>query len=569
MEIHQWRMSQKAIYMDLIKRSFLQPDPNFVDMHICTMHDLLRALGKFLIGGESLSGDSQTSQSNSSIIKLRRLLIFSEMESVNIPHLECLRNLQVWTALSLDRQMIRSFKQLRLLILHGVEIETIPDNIGDLVHLRYLNLKHTRICKLPDSVGNLINLQFFILSDCKSLHILPRSITMLCNLRRLDLTDTPVNYVPKGIGKLEHLNHLRGFTVEDSDGDNGEGCNIEDLQMLNDLSHLQIDKLEKASKSNAALLNKPRLKTVVLRCTAKGGGCHQRDMDRIVQVFDELCPPPCLDHLQIHYYFGERYPQWMSSNSISSTLPELTYLELIHCSNCPQLPQLGQLPQLKYLKIRGATSVISIGSEFLGNGKLAASAFPKLEYLILLEMTNWEQWSLVSAEDDNEIESSKIIHFPRLQTIDIERCPKLKALPRGLNHVQKLVIIEAHSLSRVSDLPALRELQVKNCPMLDCVEKLESLQSLIISDERVDSLPKWLISFLQQHESHHNNRFHLRLVCSAQALKGCLKGRPYWCFLQQVPRLEAYAKNGSMYLKYTKEPFSYQTNLDEGTTNED
>ncbi|KAH7660046.1 P-loop containing nucleoside triphosphate hydrolase protein [Dioscorea alata] len=531
---------------------------------------IAEALAIFLVGGESLSGDTEASQSNGSLIKLRRLTISSNGESVSTLHLDCLRNLRLWTPPSLDMQMIGGFKQLRILLLNGDGIENIPDGIGDLVHLRLLDLKNTRICKLPDSVGNLINLQFLLLGDCESLHILPRSITRLCNLRRLRLENTPVNYVPKGIGKLEHLNHVTGFIVEDVDGDKGEGCNMEDLQMLKNLRHLQIDKLEKASKSIAAvLLNKSRLKTLMLRCTLDGCGCNQQEMDGIVQVFDELCPPPCLDRLQFRNFFGEKYPQWMSSNSISTALPELTSLHLLHCYNCPQLPQLGQLPQLKYLKIQGATSVISIGSEFLGNGKLAASAFPKLEYLMLLEMTNWEQWSLVSAEEDQEIESIQLIHFPRLQEIGIVGCPKLKALPRGLNHVQTMLIRGTHSLSRISDLPALRELRVRDCPMLDCVEKLESLQSLKITDERDDCLPKWLISFLQQPENHHDNRFHLHLECSAQALKGCLKGRPHWGFLQQVPRLEVYAENGSMYLKYTKEPLSYQTNLDEGTTNED
>ncbi|KAH7660050.1 P-loop containing nucleoside triphosphate hydrolase protein [Dioscorea alata] len=556
----------KSYYMDLIRRSFLQPDPAYVDMSRCTIHDLLRALGIFLIGGESLSGDPQASQSNDSMIKLRRLTISNKRESVSIPHHECLRYLQLCTPRSLDTQMIGSFKQLRLLILNGAGIENIPDNVGDLVHLRLLDLEHTRISKLPDSVGNLINLQFLLLNDCKSLHILPRCITRLGNLRSLKLEDTPVNYVPKGIGKLEHLNHVTGFIVEDADGDNGEGCKMEDLQMLKNLMHLKIDKLEKASKSTAVLLNKPRLKTVALRCTPNIGGCNQQKTDRIVQVFDELCPPPCLDCLQIGNFFGEKYPQWMSSNSISKALPELTSLELIHCSNCPQLPQLGQLPQLKYLKIQWATSVILIGCEFLGNGKLAAGAFPKLEYLMLWDMTNWEQWSLVSGEEDQEIESSKLIHFPHLQKISIGGCPKLKALPRGLNHVQKLQIVGAHSLSRIFDLPALRELEVRDCPMLDCVEKLESLQSFKIIDKGNHSLPNWLISFLQQLEKHHINRFHLRLWCTAQALKGCLKGRPDWCSLQHVPLLEAYAENESMYLKYTKEPFSYQTNLEEDTT---
>ncbi|KAH7660039.1 P-loop containing nucleoside triphosphate hydrolase protein [Dioscorea alata] len=559
-------------YMDLVRRSFLQPDPGSVIMWRCTMHDLLRALGIFVIGDESLRGDPQAVQSNSSTIKLRRLVVSSNKENLNIPHFDCLRNLQLWTPPSLDMQMIGSFKKLRILSL-GDKIENISDNIGDLIHLRLLGLDYTKICKLPDSVGNLINLQFLLLGGCKSLHILPRSITRLCNLRRLNLQETPLDYVPSGIGKLEHLNYLTGFTLGDTGGDRGEECNLEELQMLKNLSHLCIDKLEKANKSTSVLLNKPCLKYVELHCTPDSGGRNQQqEMDKIVQVFDELSPPPGLEKLVIFNFFGGQYPKWMTSSSISATLPELNGLRLHNCSNCPQLPQLGQLPQLNYLKIDGATALVSIGPEFLGNGELAAKAFLKLEYLILWNMTNWEQWSLISGEEDNEHElSGKLLLFPRLKRINIQNCPKLRALPRGLSQssIQQLRIAGVHSLSRVSDLPALRELEVADCPRLECVKNLESLHSLKIIDEDNMSLPEWLISYLRQREKPHANQFHLHLNCSAQALKGCLKGHRYWVFLQHVPRLEAYADGGRMYLKYTKEPFSYQTNIDEETTNED
>ncbi|KAH7660087.1 RNI-like protein [Dioscorea alata] len=182
-------------------------------------------------------------------------------------------------------------------------------------------------------------------------------------------------------------------------------------------------------------------------------------------------------------------------------------------------------------------------------------------------MSNWEEWSLISGEEDNKPESSKpLMFFPHLDGIVIERCPKLKALPSGLNRVniQELFITGAHSLSRVSHLPALKELEVDDCPMLECVEKLESLQSLIVIDDLEDntSLPQWLISFLQQRqEKPHDDLFKLHLECSAQALKGCLKGRPHWSFIQQVPRFIGYAEDQSMYLKYTKEPYYYETNI--------
>lgn len=65
----------------------------------------------------------------------------------------------------------------------------------------------------------------------------------------------------------------------------------------------------------------------------------------------------------------------------------------MHCSNYPQLLQLGQLPQLNYLRIHGATVVVSISPEFLSiNGEPTESAFPKLEYLLLEDLTNCEEW---------------------------------------------------------------------------------------------------------------------------------------------------------------------------------
>ncbi|XP_039142126.1 putative disease resistance protein At3g14460 [Dioscorea cayenensis subsp. rotundata] len=192
--------------------------------------------------------------------------------------------------------------------------------------------------------------------------------------------------------------------------------------MLENLSYLSIRNLEKSSiKSSSVLSSKTQLRELWLYCTPNytDGHIQQQEMDKIVQVFNDLCPPPCLEKLGIRDFFGGRYPNWMSSStSINTALQELIYLHLINCSNCPHLPQLGQLPQLKYLKIDGATAVVSIGPEFLGNynGEPTEIAFPKLEILILENMSNWEEWSLILSgeeeeEEDNEPESSKPLMF--------------------------------------------------------------------------------------------------------------------------------------------------------------
>ncbi|KAH7660104.1 P-loop containing nucleoside triphosphate hydrolase protein [Dioscorea alata] len=557
----------KSYYMELICRSFLEPDPEYADMSFCTIHDLLRALAVFFAGDESFSGDPQEEQSSKSIKKLRRLTVTSNRESVSIPHLDCLRSLRLWTPPSLNTQVIGNLKHLRLLFLNGDKIENIPDNMGDLVHLRLLDLEHTRIHYLPNSLGNLINLQFLLLNDCMSLHILPSSITKLYNLRWLRVGATPLNYVPKGIGKLEHLHHVEGLIIGDSGDDGEEGCNLEELQVLEKLSYLSVRNLEKSSsKSSSLLSSKIHLRELRLCCTANYTNEHiqHQEMDKIVQVFDDLCPPPGLEDLLIDSFFGGRYPKWMSSTSINAALPELIYLKLVNCSNCLHLPQ------LKYLMIEGATAIVSIGPEFLGNynGEPTEIVFPKLEILLFYNMSNWEEWPLISGEEeDNEPEYSKpLMFFPHLNRIVIEGCPKLKALPSGLNRVNlpQLFIRDAHSLSRVSHLPVLKELEVDNCPMLEYVEKLDSLQSLKVIDYEEDntSLSQWLISFLQQREEKpHDDLFQLHLECSAQALKGCLQGRPHWSFIQQVPRFIGYAEDQRLYMKYTKEPYYYESNI--------
>ncbi|XP_039141990.1 disease resistance RPP13-like protein 4 [Dioscorea cayenensis subsp. rotundata] len=57
----------KDYYMELIKRSFLQPNPDYVDMSTCTVHDLLRGLAQALAGDENFIGDPQDAQKTDSI----------------------------------------------------------------------------------------------------------------------------------------------------------------------------------------------------------------------------------------------------------------------------------------------------------------------------------------------------------------------------------------------------------------------------------------------------------------------------------------------------------------------
>ncbi|KAJ0974361.1 hypothetical protein J5N97_016326 [Dioscorea zingiberensis] len=595
-------------YKELIKRSFLQPSTyDAADNSVCTIHDLLRRLAQFLAQDENFYGDPEEANLNSTGTKLRRLAISSTKEIVGLPQVileqKCLRTLYLsHTSSCLDMNLIGRFTLLRALILNGEMIKHVPHNIQDLVHLRLLDLDHTQIHELPYSIGNLTNLQFLTLADCQSLHSLPKSITKLCNLRCLDLEGSSVNHVPKGIGKLENLNDLEGFVTGDGvDGDDRvqEGCDLGELQSLNNLRRITIKELERAKEGSSVFSTKQRLKLLQLSCTPQSKrenlqAYTEQETSRIEQVFDGLCPPSCLEELRINGFFGSRYPSWMSSTSVHTCLADLINLVLFDCTSCPRLPSLGQLPHLKYLKIHGATAVVSIGDEFLGSGvkqgnRKRPTAFPKLEYLIMRNMPNWEEWSL-TGEDNNEKESSKLLHFPPLKQLSLDWCPKLRALPKDLDQAsikelfikgddsleavedmpsltEWLVITDNKNLSRVSNLPALEKLVVDNCPMLKNVEKLDSLQSLRLYDEKSNSLPEWLIDFLRekQQSTFDDDQFQLYLYITVEALEGCLRESPTWSVLEQVPRISASATlyNQNKYVKYDKATSSYDTNLHE------
>lgn len=584
-------------YMELIRRSFLQPDLNDDYLSECTMHELLRTLAQFLACDESFSGDPQEANSNSSMTKLRRLSISSSREIVGLPPVivkqNCLRTLMLFsTPPSLDMHILGRLSYLRVLILNGKKIGGVPDNIGEFIHLRLLDLKFTGIHELPDSIGSLTSLEFLNLEDCESLHTIPESIAKLCNLRCLRLKGTPLSHVPKGIGKLEHLSYLNGFVIgSGGDGERPqEGHNLEELQSLKNLRILHISSLEMALSGASVLSNKPHLRQLMLHCTVRNTiQLHTvQETNRIEQVFDKLSPPSSLEKLVIDGFFGSRYPKWMSSTMISTSLIDLTILHLMNCISCPQLPPLGQLPELNYLKVGNASAIVSIGSEFFGsgvkdgNGK-PQTAFPSLEYLIFDDMPNLEEWSF---SGQNSEESSKMVTFGHLRQVSLHICPKLKALPRGLNQVNMhrlyiegahslttvenfpnltewLQVINNHRLAQVSNLPALRALIVRDCPMLQCVEKLDSLLRLQLIDTMSSSLPEWLITFLRERQQAHDDWFQLDLDCTVQALKGFIKGCPGWSILEQVPQVVAYAENKSKYLLYTKEPFSYKTNLED------
>ena len=140
-----------------------------------------------------------------------------------------------------------------------------------------------------------------------------------------------------------------------------------------------------------------------------------------------------------------------------ATLSELKTLRLNLNNDVEHLPPLGKLLLLESLQIYGGDDrVKKVGVEFLGieeesnnnnnnnkiddeKGSTSSSSssslvlFPNLKSLKFRYMKEWEEWDGIGGTMREEEEAQEsgvtITIMPRLQSLRIQKCPKLKSLP--------------------------------------------------------------------------------------------------------------------------------------------
>ncbi|KAL1547092.1 putative inactive disease susceptibility protein LOV1 [Salvia divinorum] len=306
---------------------------------------------------------------------------------------------------SLVSKMVKGLGLLRVLDLEGVYQPCLPDNLGDLYHLRYLGLRWTFIDKLPKSVGELPHLQTLDLKHTR-IDKIPKTVWKLKNLQHLNLNevhldkDTPLHFreslpdlltlwglsvshetpIKNGLSKLKHLRELGisfRFIKRGDDPDRCQGqSTIALVEWISELTDLRSLRLRSKDDSGNPL----RLSLRSFSRLAKLS--HMKLLGKLEQLpsFDQFPP-----HIKV-----------------------LT-LSLTFLSEDP-MPILGQLPDLTVLRL--------LGSSYLGETMVCSSGrFKSLEVVKLWMLKGLKKW---------EVEDGAM---KKLKEANIRSCSNLENFP--------------------------------------------------------------------------------------------------------------------------------------------
>ncbi|KAJ4793845.1 Disease resistance protein RGA2 [Rhynchospora pubera] len=285
------------------------------------------------------------------------------------------------------------------------------------------------------------------------------------------------------IGKLISLQKLEDFNIWEEDG-----YKISELKELKDVQELNIKHLNKVKSSSEAeeakMNEKQSLKSLFLYWFEESSNSEL--------ILDTLKPHPHLQKLHISGYYGSRSPNWLENGYLSN----LVSLRLYTCHNWEFLPPLGILISLRSLWLTNFPKVKQIGPSFYGSCN--GNSFPSLRELRICDMSQCSKW----------IDLKGIIPFPRLETLELESCPKLRTLPTmpfslkllsvrfsGLYTLPNICSTETGS---PSDKPAFSILKISDCPDIVTLESgpllqqdpFQSLEEITIeSCQELETLP--------------------------------------------------------------------------------
>ncbi|XP_047070968.1 putative disease resistance RPP13-like protein 1 [Lolium rigidum] len=504
----------EAYHRELVARNLLEADNTDWNTWCYSMHDVVRSFAQFVASEEALVVRKDQNDLRNLLLanqKIRRLslnLDDSELEWSILENLESLRTLMI-NCSTMSSGSFASFVSLRVLNMDAAVSDLLLDSVCQLKLLRYLRLVDADISRLPEDIHKIKFLEFLGLVNCKGLNKIPDNITKLAGLRYLDLTGCNVDTVPRGFGGFKIIHSIFWFPAK-MDGD---WCSLEELGPLCHLRSLSIQYLENmpdcSFAARAMLSNKKDLTYLELGCyrdeDVEMEEGQIEEQQRIEGVFDELCPPPCLEDLILVRYFGRRLPNWMQAPA-AAAFKSLKSIVLRSLTYCVQLPNgLCEMVNLEEMEINIAPAIKLVGPDFQSlasrdGGAIVTSPFPKLRILAMVDFSRWKKW-------DWEEEQGKAMAMPALEHLRIISC-KLTHLPLGLSihnrynlrvlYLEDLTILASvenfpsvvtfdvlccPKLKKIGGFSKLRKIFIDGCPKLKLLEGVPVLSTMVLDDE--------------------------------------------------------------------------------------
>ena len=395
---------------ELVDRSMIQVAEKRYNGKIktCRIHDLLRDLAmseakecKFL---EIL--DSTNIDTSMTTRAARRISVHSSLEEYlklrhPNPHFRSMLSFsRVQEFLWRDqwKLLFMSLKLLRVLDLERAQIQVLPNEIRELVHLRYLGLKGTGLQRLPSSINYFSNLQTL---DIRGSKVSRFSVQLweMPGLRHLYLENTSIVGHPPVHVSAMHLQTLSRVAIYGNDWILGL------LEKLTNLRKLGIHGYF-ASQTEA-----------LSRCLVKLSNLQNLELKGTEPILEPtmklLLNQPSIDKLHLSGPLEKLpHPQEIQPNLTKIILEESRLVQDIFVT-------LEKLPNLKILKL--------LANSFLGKEMTCSvSGFPKLHGLELRFLDNLEEWRV----DDGAM--------PSLQNLIINGCDQLKKVPAGFQYLRAL-----------------------------------------------------------------------------------------------------------------------------------
>ncbi|XP_021768110.1 disease resistance protein RPM1-like [Chenopodium quinoa] len=411
---------------ELINRSLVQVSEIDIDGKVrkVRVHDLMREI--ILSKSEDLSyGHVWTENSSSCYEFTRRVSIHRCTKDCNLKSSGKFetRSLSFYDADSLSHStlcaIMEAFRLLKVLDLQEAPINFLPENIGDLFHLRYLSVRHTKTKELPKSIGKLHNLQTLDVK-CSLVHELPEEVKYLINLLYLigynyDYeTDFSVSAqkglkLKHGLGRLQNLQKL--YLVEASDG----MTLFRELRKLKQLRKLGITKL--ATHNGKILCESIALMTHLESLEV----CSEEDGMLDLQFISS--PPQYLQRLYLKGRLA-KVPDW---------IPKLKYLATVSLMWSGLMTDpvniLQDLPHLSELVLQDSF----LGEELV----FQATGFQKLKILKLYDMNTLTKLTIEKGA------------LPLLELFKIGPIPRLNTVPEGIYHLRSLSALRFYDVSKL------------------------------------------------------------------------------------------------------------------------